>query len=233
MPKQTKLSEDAEIYKPRQRLSEKEKLKNMSFQDRLSYLWEYYKVHAIVGIVVVALIIYIIHEIVTPNVETQFYAAILNNSIPEDVWDQYETKFFEQQEFDPTTEDVLLNPAFYFNSDAEYAMNMRTVLTTYIGASEVDVIIAPESEFANYAYNDFFVDLSDQLPTDVYTKLADYVYVSDTSENPAEKVVGIYLTDTKLFSENANNNDPYIFGILQNSNHKENSIEFLKMLFNE
>ncbi len=233
MPKETRLAEDAEIYQPRQKMTEKEKLRDMSFQDKLSYLWEYYKIHAIIGVAIVGFAVYIIHNIVTPNVETQLYAAILNNTIPDEIWEQYKTDFTDQQQFDPATEDVTLNSSFYMNSDGEYAMNMSTVLTTYIGAGEIDIMIAPESEFKNYAYNDFFDDLSDQLPTDVYTKLADYVYVSDTSDNPQKKVVGIYLTDTKLFKENANNSDPYILGIVQNSSHKENAVEFLKMIYNE
>ncbi len=233
MPKQTRLTEDAVIYQPREKQTEKEKLRDMSFHDKLSYLWEYYKIHAIVGVTAVGLAVYIIYSIITPNVETQFYAAILNNTIPDEVWEQYNADFTEQQQFDPATEDVILNSAFYMNGDGEYTMNMSSVLTTYIGAGEVDVMIAPESQFKTYAYNDFFDDLSDQLPTDVYTKLADYVYVSDTAENPQKKVVGIYLTDTKLFKENASNSDPYILGIVQNSSHKENAVEFLKMLYNE
>lgn len=233
MPKETRLDENAVIYQPRQELSEKQKLRDMSFQEKVTYLWEYYRVHAAVTIAVIALIIYIIYEIVTPDIKTQFYAAIIDNSISDQVWDQYGTSFGDYLNLDPKTEDVQMNYNFYLNSSGEYAMNMQQALSTYIAAGEVDVIIAPESAFKNYAYNGFMDKISDQIPTDLYASLTDYMFMSDTEEDPESNVYGIYLSDTKLFRENANNTDPYILGILANSGHKQNAAEFLRMLYSE
>ena len=75
--------------------------------------------------------------------------------------------------------------------------------------------------------------LSDQLPTDIYSSLTDYVYVSATEEDAEKNVYGIYLTETKLFQENANNTDPYILGIIVNSGHKVNAVEFIRTLFSK
>ncbi len=233
MPKETRLDENAVIYQPRQELSEKQKLRDMSFQEKVTYLWEYYRVHAAVTIAVIALIIYIIYEIVTPDIKIQFYAAIIDNSISDQVWDQYSTSFGDYLNLDPKTEDVQMNYNFYLNSSSEYAMNMQQALSTYIAAGEVDVIIAPESAFKNYAYNGFMDKISDQIPTDLYASLTDYMFMSDTEEDPESNVYGIYLSDTKLFRENANNTDPYILGILANSGHKQNAAEFLRMLYSE
>ena len=108
---------------------------------------------------------------------------------------------------------------------------MKQALTTFVAAAEVDVIIAPESEFESYAKLGFFDKLSDQLPTDLYSLLTDYFYISQLQEDPEKSVYGIYLSDTDLFKENANNTDPYIIGIVGNSKHKQNSIEFIRYLF--
>jgi hypothetical protein len=233
MPKETKLDESAVIYQPRQELTEKQKLMDMSAKGRISYLWEYYRVPALVVVAVIALSSYFIYEFIKPDIETQFYAAIINNSISDEVWEQYTTDFTEYLELDPKTEDVLLNRNFYLNSSGDYAMNMQQALSTYIAAGEIDVVIAPESTFKEYAYFGFFEKISNQIPTDLYTSLTDYVFLSDTEEEPEKNVYGIYLTDTKLFAENANNTDPYVMGILANSNHKENAAEFLRMLYND
>jgi hypothetical protein len=233
MPKETRLEEDAVIYQPRQKLTEKQKLKDMSFQEKMSYLWEYYKIHAAVAIAVISLIIYLIYELMTPDIKTQFYAAIINNTISDQVWDQYTTSFEDYLNLNPKTEAVQLNYNFYLNTSSDYAMNMQQALSTYIAAGEVDVIIAPESSFKEYAYYGFMEKISDQIPTDLYASLTDNVYMSDTEEDPEKDVYGIYLTDTKLFQENANNTDPYILGIIANSGHKENAVEFLRMLYNE
>ena len=233
MPKETRLEEDAVIYQPRQKLTEKQKLKDMSFQEKISYLWEYYRIHAAVAIAVIALIIYLIYELMTPDVKTQFYAAIINNTINDQVWDQYTTSFEDYLNLNPKTEDVQLNYNFYLNASSDYSMNMQQALSTYIAAGEVDVIIAPESSFKEYAYYGFMEKISDQIPTDLYASLTDNMYMSDTEEDAENNVYGIYLTDTKLFKENANNTDPYILGIIANSGHKENAAEFLRMLYNE
>lgn len=233
MPKETRLDENAVIYQPRQELTEKQKLRDMSFHEKVTYLWEYYRVHAAVTIAVIALLSYIIYEFITPDVKTQFYAAIINNTISDQVWDQYGTSFENYLNLNPKTEDVQMNYNFYLDSSSEYAMNMQQALSTYIAAGEVDVIIAPESSFKEYAYYGFMDKISDQIPTDLYANLTDYMFMSGTEEDSESDVYGIYLTDTKLFRENANNNDPYILGILANSVHKKNAAEFLRMLYNE
>jgi hypothetical protein len=233
MPKQTKLSEDAVIYQPREEQTEKEKLREMPPGKRLSYLWEYYRVHALIIVGVIALISYIIHSIATPDVETQFYAAMINSTIDTEVLAEYQADFADYLQIDPGTQSVEFNSTFYFNESNEYTMNMKQVLSTYVAAQEIDVIIAPESEFANYAYYGYMDKLSDQLPTDVYSSLTDNFYITDVEDDKQKSVYGIYLTDTKLFKVNANNEDPYVLGIIANSKHKANTVEFVRFLFNE
>lgn len=231
MIKQTRLSDDAFIYQPRQQLTEKEKLKDMSFREKLSYLWEYYKIHALVTIGIIAIISYIIHSIVTPNVVTQFYAAFIDSSVDADVLENYRTDFSDYLQLDPKTESIDFNTSFYFGSDAQYAMNMKQALVTYVAAQEVDVIIAPESQFADYAYYGYFDKVSDQLPTDIYSNLTDYFYMSEVEGSSGQNAYGIYLTETELFKPYTDASDPYVLGIITNSKHKDNTIEFIRTLF--
>ena len=233
MSKQTRLTEDAAIYQPRQEQTEKQKLRDMPNNEKLSYLWEYYKIHALATVAAVGILIYIIHSIVTPNVETKFYAAIIDNTISNEVWDQYQTEFSNYLKLDPKYENVELNYSFYLNSNDQYATSMQQALSTYVAANEIDVIIAPESAFQSYAYYGFLGKLSDELPTDVYSTLTDQMYLSTTEDDADKAVYGIYLTDTKLFKENAVNTDPYVLGIVVNSKNKENAIEFLKKLYQD
>ncbi len=233
MPKQTKLSEDAAIYQQRQELTEKEKLKDMSHRGKLAYLWEYYKFHALIILLVIGFAVYIIHHITTPKVQTELYAAIINNTISDELWEQYQTEVADYLHLDPKRQDVILNRSFYLNGDAQYTMNMQTALVTYVSAGEVDLMIAPESQFQQYTYSGFNDKLYDDLPTDLYSELTDYLYITSTEDDPEENVYGIYLNNTKFFSQYADNTDPYILGIIVNSKHKENAIEFIRMLFQQ
>lgn len=231
MPKQTRLGEDADIYQPRIEQSEKQKLKDMTPRARMAYLWEYYKIHAFIVILAIALVSYIIYTIATPNIKPQFYAAMINNTIDAEILEEYKNEFTEYLELDPETENVEFNTTFIFSQQNKYSIDLKQVLSTYIAAKEIDVIIAPESEFKAYAYHGFLAKLSDQLPTDIYSSLTDYFYISDLTDDPEKNVYGIYLTDTKLYRENADNTDPYVLGIVGNYQHEDNTIEFIRTLF--
>jgi hypothetical protein len=233
MAKQTVLDEDAIIYQPREKLTEKEKLGDMNFHDKVVYLWSYYKIHAIITIAVIALATYIIHNIVTPNVVTQFSVAMIDNAVPDEVIAEYKSEFATRLQLDPKLEDLDFNSSFYFNGSADYSSNMQSVLSTYVAASEIDVIIAPESEMANYAYYGFLDKLSDQLPTDIYATMTDNFYFSDQEEDSEQNAYGIYLTDTKMYQDYTNADDPFVIGIVTNSKHKTNAVEFIRFLFGE
>lgn len=232
MPKTTRLSEDAEIYQPRKKLSERQKLKEMTtLPKKISYLWEYYRTAAFIVIAVSALVIYIIHMILTPKIETSFYAAVINNPIHPDILDQLKEDFSEHLQIDPMKEKIELNYSFYFNGAPDYSMNMNQVFSTYVASGEIDILIAPKSEFTNYTQFGFLAKLTDQLPTDVYSALTNQFYIADTDEDPEKSVYGIYLKDTELFKNYTDDSDPYMLGILLNSKHNENNIEFIRYLF--
>lgn len=235
MPKKTRLGDDAAIYQQRTEQSEKEKLKDMPWDKKISYLWEYYRYHALITILAIAFIAYTIYIFVKPKVEIKLSAAIINNPIDTQIWDEYKEKMIDYLEIDPTTEDIFFNYNYYFNSSPDYEASMRQAFVVHTTSSEIDVVIAPLSEFEIYVKNDFFTPLSDQLPTDLYSSLTDKFYVSGTNENPRVAAYGIYLTDTKLFKEHsiAGDNDPFLIGIVANSNYKANSVEFIRYIFNE
>ncbi|HWT73887.1 MAG TPA: hypothetical protein VN258_04090 [Mobilitalea sp.] len=229
MPKQTKLDEQAAIYQPRKKQTEKEKLKDMPFKDKLTYLYEYYRIHAIVAIAVIALILYFIHQIRTPDIKPSFYAAIVNSAVDQTKLQNYATEFSDYLQLDPKRNSVELNDTFYITNDS--MSSMQQVLTTYMAAAEVDVIIAPESTFKEYAYYSYFAKLSDELPTDVYSELTNYFYISGTEEDSQKNAYGIYLADTDLFNGVTYNSEPYVLGIIPNYPHQDNTIDFIRYLF--
>jgi hypothetical protein len=231
MPKQTKLDEHAEIYQPRREQTEKEKLSEMNFQGKLAYLWEYYKIHAIATVTIIALVAYIVVQIVSPHVKPQLYAAILNSALDPTVLDQYKSDFSQHLALDPKRESVEFNSTFYMADNNELSATSQQVLSTYVATGEIDVIIAPESIFKEYTDNGYFAKLSDELPTDVYSSLTDSFLISDTSEDTEKNAYGIYLTNSDLFKNLTYNKEPYLLGILRNYTHKDNTVEFIKYLF--
>lgn len=236
MPKNTKLGEDAAIYQQKNsKQSEREKLKDMPWSKKISYLWDYYRYHALITILLAASIAYTIYSVTKPKVEVELFAVIINNTVEPQTWDEYKDKVAEHLKLDPEREDVMLNYSFYYNGAADYEANMRQAFAVYLASSEIDVVIAPLSEFSDYVENGFFAPLSDQLPTDLYSYLTDRFYLSGTADNPKVSAYGIYLEDTKLYREHSlpTDEDPVLIGIVSNSLHKANTVEFIRYLFNE
>ena len=233
MSKKTRLNDSAEIYQQRKEQRERDKLREMTLQERISYLWDYYKLHALFTIIGIAVIAYVIYEIVTPKIETQLYVAVIDNPVDPAALEEYEAQFAEHLQIDPEREEVIINPQFYFLADDEYAMSMRQVLVTYVAAQDVDIIIAPKSEFESYSYYGYMYSLSDLLPTDLYSKLSEYFYIGAREDNPEEKVYGIYLNQAPFFQDNEriSSDNPYILGVIGNSRRTENSAEFIRYLF--
>ncbi len=233
MSKKTRLNDSAEIYQQRKEQRERDKLREMTLQERISYLWDYYKLHALFTIIGIAVIAYVIYEIVTPKIETQLYVAVIDNPVDPAALEEYEAQFAEHLQIDPEREEVIINPQFYFLADDEYAMSMRQVLVTYVAAQDVDIIIAPKSEFESYSYYGYMYSLSDLLPTDLYSKLSEYFYIGAREDNPEEKVYGIYLDQAPFFQDNEriSSDNPYILGVIGNSRRTENSAEFIRYLF--
>ncbi|MFT4146397.1 MAG: hypothetical protein QM644_18290 [Mobilitalea sp.] len=234
MPKQSRMDENSIIYQDRIELSEKEKLRSMTLNAKLSYLWEYYKIHAIVIIAVVGLIIYFIYEVITPNVNPVFYAAVLNSPLEDDKKDAFIAEYSEHLKLDPAHEEVVINTQFYFSTaEGSPFTNMQQVLDAYISAGDVDVIIAPESDFNRYAQIGYFDKLSNELPTDVYSSLTDEFYITASEEDTSESAYGVYLTNSSLFKDLTYQGEPYVLGILSNAKHKEDTIEFINYIFNQ
>lgn len=234
MAKKSVLDDNAEIYKIQKKKTEKEKLQDLSPKGRITYLWEYYRFQALGVVLALAIIFYIVYEIANPDADTVFYVALINNTIDNEVIDEVSKEFSDVLQLNPETEALMFNTSLYMGNSVDYNVSNATstqVLATYVMAREVDVIIAPESEFKAYAYNGYFDRISSQLPTDLYTKLSDCFYFSDLEDDPEKNVYGVYLTDTKLFANHAVSTDPYILGIVANSEHKGNSIEFIRYLF--
>jgi hypothetical protein len=208
----------------------KEAFKEMTISEKIAYLWEYYKVQFFLIVLAVAVVIYVIKEIITPDITPRFNAAIINSAVNPVTLEQYAKDFEDHLQLDPLKESVILNDNFYTDI---YGLGSSSAeaLVAYIAAGEIDVMIAPETSFKQYAYYGYFKKLSEALPTDIYTSLADYFFIYDQEEDPERCPYGIYLYNSDLFKGLKYNADNYVLGILINGQNTDNTIEFIRYLF--
>lgn len=230
---QDSINDTSALHTPRTNKGELEKLRDMSFMEKVNYLWSYYKEHAFTIIMVVLLAAYIIYSIAKPKVKTRLYVALINNTAAEEDLDELSESLVDYLSLNSERESVFLNPAFYFLADKELTMNVTQALMVYIMASEIDIIIAPESYFRTYSEQSFFSNLSNELPTDLYSRVSDLFVFGTTVDEDVERVYGLNIGETEFYKDLNNPEDPYILGVLENSPHKENAFEAIRYLISK
>ncbi len=232
--KDTVLDDSAEIYKARDKKTEKQKLNEMTFKEKVTYFNNYYRVTTIVIIGVVLSLTYLVYSILSPKPETILYAALINSPLDEESAQALQSDFGRKLDIDPETQEIMIDTSYMLGTDgnvSEYSLSSEQKLVTYFYAGQIDVIIAPESVFSNYAHLGNFVKLTNEMPTDLCTALADSFYYSETEENPTAGAYGIYLDGAKIYDKYGEQIDRPVIGIVANSKFKPNGIEFIKYLF--
>lgn len=230
--KDTTLDDSAEIYQLREELTEKQKLRNMTTKDKIVYFNNYYRTKFIIIIAVIALVIYFAYSILTPSPEAVLYAAVLNNVMDEQTAVTIQHDFAKHLDINSETQEVIIDTSFILSSEdnsSQYTMGNDQKLATFIYAKEIDIMIAPESTFELYAANGSLCKLSDQLPADLYSSLADSFYYSSSIEDPNLSAYGIYLDSIGMPN---NTSERTIIGIIINSEYKSNAAELIRFINN-
>lgn len=228
------LDDTADIYKPRDQRSEKEKLSEMTFKEKMAYFNSYYKYKTLAVIAILAFIIYGVYSILTPKPETVLYTAVINYALNDECAATLQEDMSRILNINSKNQEVLIDTSFYIGTEgdvSQFSLSNEQKLSTYFYAGEIDVVIAPESDFSRYAYYGNFSKISDQLPTDLYSSLTDAFYFSDQEDDPTKNAYGIYLDGAKIYNNAGELIDKPVLGIVANSKHKENGIELIRHLF--
>lgn len=230
------LDDSADIYKPREEKSEKEKIKDMTLKEKWVYFNHYYRNKTIAFIGIAAFVIYLLYSIFAPKPENKLYVAILNGSVSQAGVDQIKTEFAEYIDLDEQKELLTIDNSFYLSSSglSEYSLANEQKLSTYIFAGEIDIIIAPEADMTNYAKFGTLIKITDQLPTNMVTKFAQNFFYGAVEEDGVmgpTSPYGIYLDDTVVYDNSGKLIEKPVLGIVANSEHDETAIDFINYLF--
>jgi len=161
---------------------EKQKTKNMSLKGKLSYFWDYYKIHTIVVIVAVFLITVIIRDIV--NSKDYAFYGIYFNAVQSFSADGQMEQFSEYMGIDTENYQALLDTGMYYSltnlSETTIASSQK--FAAMVQAGDVDIVVSDEDVFANYAANELFYDLREVLPADLLEKYKDDIFYIDGAQ---------------------------------------------------
>ncbi len=233
MTNYTELEENANIYKKRnETISEKEKFASMNTKEKFQYFNDYYRNKTIAGVIILGISVSLLYTIFSPKPETILYAAIVNDYLEEEVLKQGATDFLSLLSLDEDDHNIVLDSSYYLADDASsVTMASEQKLTTYVFSNDVDVIITDEAQFKRFARMGYFENLSNQLPTNLYSDFADSFFLADDPDGTSYNAYGIYLDDSTVYENLGSILEEPVIGIVANSNRKKNSVDFIRYLF--
>lgn len=230
--KKTVLSDESTIYKQKEELSEKEKIKQMTWLERLDYFRTYYLVKVIVVLISVCVFGSILYTALSPKPDRVISVAVIDSAIPLEKTIELQEKFEAFMELDEKTQET-----WFEDYDFEYEQKKALQkFVLYNASGDLDITIMPQSVFEKFAPLGHFAEITESLPTDLYMELSDYLVESKQEGDDgnliegSETVYGICL-DSLWVLEGQKLEESVILGIGVSTVNEENIESFIRFLF--
>ena len=155
------------------------KVRKKGFKAMLSYFWDYYKVPTAVILIVAIFSFYLIRDMAS-NLPYGFYAMMINATLHPD-GEEIGDDFAQYARIDTSSYDVLVdtNQTLSTGTYNTYDVSTQERIMAITAAGDLDVMIADQSVFEQYARNDYMTDLRDLMSEEELQKYEGNIYYID------------------------------------------------------
>ncbi|MDE7197939.1 MAG: hypothetical protein K2O15_03540 [Lachnospiraceae bacterium] len=172
------------------REQQKKAFATMSFKEKLAYFWDYYKIHTIAAILVIAFVIAFINSY-RSNKPFAFYAVLLNAASTEENHDTsviWADEFQSYAEIDPESYQVYIDTSVSISDDggSQYDVANRQKMAAMMQIGDIHAIVADTETFESYAALGNFYVLTDTFSEDELAPYKDFLYYTDAAAFDAE-----------------------------------------------
>lgn len=210
---------ESDLTGKEKRQLEWEKIKKMSWKERIGYIWAYYKPHMVIALAII-LVLYIIGQMIyRSQFETVFYAALLNSGNGDA--EAMEMDFKEYIGDEDKYHEICMDSSMFFTGDegADYTSIMK--LTTLIAAREIEVLLAPEEKFQEYAVQGAFLPMNEVLTDE---------QIQAYGENVEE--YSLKIQDSKKMQQfGMEPMEPLHLGVMVTAKHMDNVKSFITYIY--
>lgn len=206
--------------------------KELTFKEKLHYIWDYYKIHIIVGL----LLIYVLTTFTLSMINRKEYVlniALIGESVDFDRLSQFSHEVTKELVGNPSDKKEALVDFYKLMRDSQGELILDPASTqkliARIAAKQIDVIILDKKSFDALAVQGAFLRLDKTEGLD----LKDYKVVKTLKDvNGVKKgVYGIYVnSDNRWLKQIGYDYHNKIIAVLSNSEHKDLAIKFVKWL---
>ena len=213
---------------------EKEKLKHMSWKDRIWYIWEYYKFHMLLAFIAMVILWVIGTSLYRQSFTTRLSMAVINdrsggNSSTEPLMAGL------REALDCGKKDIIeINEGLFLDTNEEtmsqYSYASMAKIAALVSGGMLDIMIADEATIRHYETLDAYLDLSELLPKELCSQLEDQFLYRTTTDG--EKIpAAVSLEKSSLKDDTGIIMEPPYLAVISNTQHKEDILGAISYLF--
>ena len=211
----------------------------MNRKEKWQYFKDYYLKKLLLIAAALALVISLLITIFGPKPKQVLSVAVSNYSYLSNEFSKMSSEMLERLGVEPKKNEVLIDSSYNMPDDYNGAQK----LIVLVAAGDLDVFIGTEEALLSYAEQEFFLQVSDYLPTELFIQLdKDNLlfnsYLVERDYNGAEisrseetYPYAIYLDTLSCFKDYSAEGLRPVLGVFTNTKNKENAVEFISYLF--
>lgn len=208
---------------------EKENFHNLHGFKKVEYIFDYYKLHMAVLLIILYITGYIIYGHFTHK-DTILYTALVNVTAGESLTTQLSTDFLNYLETDTDKNDFHLYTGVYLtenqsNPHYEYTYASQAKILAAIESRQLDVVLMNQESFDTFSQNGYLCNLKELLSSsdaDLFEKLEPCIVTPFT---------GLDVLALEGILKKAGFKEKVYLGVIENSPRKDRSVDYIKYLF--
>lgn len=233
-----RISNNSEHTLPDETIFQKEKplkFHELSFRQKLSYIWDYYKWWFVFGIIVVTIGVYTIPSMIENHKEPVLYAAFVNTQIKNQESTTIMDDFVKKEKIDMKGKRIVLDTSLIINRDRadQFSMQCNQKVLALFSAKTLDVMINDEENYQFYAEQGAFQSLEEILPKELFEKYKPYMLTCNSKDSDQTIYYGINIQTSKVLADEGAYIVEPIFSICTGASQPENAVKFLEYLMEE
>lgn len=212
----------------------KESLAEMSFKQKVDYLWTYYKWILAVAAGVILLICIVVSSIMNKSVTTLYSGTVINMELSEEGEAYLTDDLFSHLGGVDKKEKVNLTNSYYNDlsntQDPEADAAAAMQVTSMVAAKELDYIIMDELSFNYYVKASIFSSLKDMLSQELMEQYSESVVYYTDEEEGTTFPVAIDITGTSFAQDCLTGSKPVYIAFCGNTGRTDRNSEFFTYL---
>ncbi len=214
---------------------ERDKLRPMSFKQRLSYILYYYKLWFVALLILVLFTSYIVDVVVQSHKETRLQGFIVNDLYELFDADAMENDFGARLDLEKN-ERIIFDNDLYVDFEGkearDYSAASNGKIIAYMATAEGDFVIATEKLYDHYSENVPLTDFRQLLPGDLYARLEAYMIPAlDVDGNPIYG--GLDMEHCRFMAGREHEDVKYYMFVPLSAPHTEELCRFIEWCFPE